>query len=47
MGAVCSPGVFCVSKNPIFLAARPRAGGQAGTGSVGNSVGEGSFPGPS
>ena len=39
-GGVCGPRVFCASKIPSFLA-RWRARGPAGTGSVGDSVGEG------
>ena len=41
-GAVCAPRVFCASKNPSFLA-RWRVRGPAGTGSVGDSVGEGAL----
>ena len=43
---VCAPLVFCASKLPSFLARwrvqrRPDVRGPAGTGSVGDSVGEG------
>ena len=45
-GGVCDPQVFCTSKNPSFLArwrvrGRPAVRGPAGTGSVGDGVGEG------
>jgi len=45
-GAVCDPRVFCPSKIPSFLArwrvrGRPAVRGPAGTGSVGDGVGEG------
>jgi len=45
-GGVCDPRVFCASKNPNFLArwrvrGRPAVRGPAGTGSVGDGVGEG------
>ena len=40
-GAVCAPLAFCASKIPSFLA-RWRVRGPAGTGSVGDCVGEGS-----
>ena len=45
-GGVCDPRVFCASKNPTFLARwrvqrRPAVRGTAGTGSVGDGVGEG------
>ena len=45
-GAVCDPRVFCASKTPSFLAMwrvrrRPAVRGPAGTGSVGDGVGEG------
>jgi hypothetical protein len=47
-GGVCDPRVFCASKNPSFLArwrvrGRPAARGPAGTGSVGDGVGEGAL----
>ena len=50
-GGVCAPQVFCASKIPSFLArwrvrGRPAVRGPAGTGSVGDGVGEGS-PAPS
>ena len=45
-GGVCDPRVFCASRLPYFLArwrvrGRPAVRGPAGTGSVGNGVGEG------
>ena len=45
-GGVCDPQVFCASKLPNFLArwrvrGRPAVRGPAGTGSVGDGVGEG------
>ena len=45
-GGVCDPRVFCASKFPRFLArwrvrGRPAVRGPAGTGSVGDGVGEG------
>ena len=45
-GGVCDPRVFCASKMPSFLArlrvrGRPAVRGPAGTGSVGDGVGEG------
>ena len=45
-GGVCDPRVFCASKKPSFLARwrvreRPAVRGPAGTGSVGDGVGEG------
>ena len=44
-GGVCDPRVFCASKNPTFLTRwrvqrRPAVRGTAGTGSVGDGVGE-------
>ena len=40
--SLCAPRVFCASKTPSFLA-RWRVRGPAGTGSVGDSVGEGAL----